>query len=781
MSNSRMLRASAFDIASVMNEPYRRGLTGQDSCASARILYRAGMDLSADRSSVIVGFDFSGDDMLRGELLTLDQGLTVLYGLNGTGKSRMLRGIRGALLGIQTDVNISLIARATVTSEAERFIRGSQLGPVRSARPLALALAQELADPGDYMASPGQRSSERVLTAEVAKEVISRHIAESAGGLHDDFTAEVLEDRLFLLAPVGAAGTPAWAAYAVADASRPAASRVAAEVANLEDSFPHGDSADEGWAEDFDDYVERLRALPVLEGAAQVFVARGPMPLVVRPSSVLFYSVSAWDLESEAPVSLLGEIDFGLDVLDLERDASEVTHDYIARLVAGSLIDEDRLDADERFDGSFPLGNPERLNHLWRRLEDGQRDVAQRLIEETVAEAASQLGERVTTMLSGVLLDPIVARLRIAPSAIRVAAPALEWLFHRASRDWVVVGMTGLSKAERDWAERSINDAVYWHRREHDPRVEDPLRAVVYLLDEPESALHRAAEAFMARSLREWATDPRRSLIVATHSPELLDTTRARLIGLQHARTPGGATARVLDLGDRGLLEELGLTPSDLLRWPRVLLLVEGMHDHVLLDQYLGERLRASRVDVLVLRGGTRLPLTVDSRVLFEHTEAHVVGLVDNENAENLRVTWERAQEAASQGALARAVDIVLNGIPRERPEGDFIRDWLTGALERGLNGRITPYAFERRDVIEYLPVAEFVPSADSWEELHQEHWLARESGKSIAKDFKAWLRITYGVDITEESLRAAATGTEVPAEFERFMKTLEAISARMG
>jgi ABC-type hemin transport system ATPase subunit len=57
------------------------------------------MDFIVDPGPVIVGFDFSGDEMLRGEMLTLEQGLTVRYGLNGTGKSRLLRGIRGALLG----------------------------------------------------------------------------------------------------------------------------------------------------------------------------------------------------------------------------------------------------------------------------------------------------------------------------------------------------------------------------------------------------------------------------------------------------------------------------------------------------------------------------------------------------------------------------------------------------------------------------------------------------------------------------------------------------------
>lgn len=737
----------------------------------------------SESNPVIVGFDFSGDDMLRGELLALEQGLTVLYGLNGTGKSRLLRGIRGALLGVQTDVNISLIARATVNPGLDEFNRGqSWYRPTTEPRPFALAVAQELADPSDYFASPGQRSSERQLKSAQVEAVITAHIVFKVGREDPELKAEVLEDRFFLLAPTGTEDAPSWAAYAVADASRPAAQKATAQIAKLEETFPNEEDFEDEvvWDDEVDAHNSRMADAPVMN--TQGFVARGPRKAWIEPAKVTLYEAGLIDLDFEEPMNLVGPIDFSVDVLDLERDAVNATNDYIAQIVAGSLQDAGRFEENGAFDGTFPLGNPERVSEYWRDLEDERRANAHDLVERTITEAADQLGERVTSALGDVLLDHLVARLEVAPPALRAAVPSLEWRFHRASTDRVKVGLAELSKAERLWAERSINEAIYWHRREHDEQQVGSLRPVVYLLDEPEAALHRAAEAFMARSLLARAKDPRHVLMVATHSPELLDTTEARLIGLQHTQTRLDPTVRQLDLGDRGLLGELGLTPSDLLRWPRVLLLVEGLHDEVLLDHYLGDRLRAARVDVLVLRGGTRLPLTVDSRVLFEHTEAHVVGLVDNEDAENLSTTWEGAQEAAVQGDTQAAIDIVLAGIPRTRSEADFIRDWLTGALRRGLDGRITPYALERADIIDYLPVAAFVPSATSWDALRAEHQAARKGApKSTAREFKAWLRTKHAADFTEETLRSAAKGTTVPAEFEMLMKTLESISARKG
>jgi len=42
----------------------------------------------------VVGFELLGDPVLGGEFIAFEDGLNVLYGLNGAGKSRLLTGIR---------------------------------------------------------------------------------------------------------------------------------------------------------------------------------------------------------------------------------------------------------------------------------------------------------------------------------------------------------------------------------------------------------------------------------------------------------------------------------------------------------------------------------------------------------------------------------------------------------------------------------------------------------------------------------------------------------------
>lgn len=158
-----------------------------------------------------------------------------------------------------------------------------------------------------------------------------------------------------------------------------------------------------------------------------------------------------------------------------------------------------------------------------------------------------------------------------------------EWRFGRRN-----MSIDALSRAERIWAERSISEELHWSRPNQDDRV------TLYLYDEPETALRRAAESHMARALVERTRDPRQRVIAATHSPELLDTTAAFVIEVK--KMDGSSRVQAITGGTRSALHELGLNPSDLLRLARVYLLVEGRHDELLLRHYLGERRAAARI-----------------------------------------------------------------------------------------------------------------------------------------------------------------------------------------
>lgn len=698
-----------------------------------------------DLPTPILGFEVTGDTLLEGDFLPLREGLTVLYGLNGAGKTRLLRGMRAALLGVRDDVEIGMIVRAepSISGDWSRFSGDS--------RPFMVALAQSMImySPGAHPVEEGMAADEIALGPADATRIVDEFITGLAGDADPDLTAELRESRLFLLVPTGTATNPAWDAWAVADLTAPAAARVHAQLVETHEFYeansPDDDDMFDDWWEEWRDAVAD-RALfspggydPAARGRARRVSSRRFAP----------YAAHLVHAELLAGQHLSGRIDFGLDVLDVDADVRAMTTQYIA-------------------------------DRAYSPAEPGIDDDG--LIESRVAKAAAALAECADRFLAGVLPDAPIVSLVVPPPERRFAGPAVDWRFGRDS-----LGLEQLSRAELQWATRAINYALY-SRRRHDVPPAVALRPFVTLIDEPEAALHRAAEAQMAAALVRLTEDPRQIIITATHSPELLDSRDAHVIEVQRAGGSHGRSSLVheLDLADRAALGHLGLTPSDLLRWPKVILLVEGEHDEVLLECFLGDRLRAARVEIIPLHGGIKLPHTLNSQVLFKYTRAHVFAIVDNlQRASHLLEVWNRAQELAVLGNVDEAKPAVVDGLPlrdlggrKPDHESEWIRTWLGTALDAGFASRITPFGFSASDIIEYLPVERVVPGASSWADLHDEHTRMREARKGTTpNDFKKWLSKARGVDFSPTALRTAARGIEAPPEFLRLMDEIEARS----
>lgn len=77
-----------------------------------------------------------------------------------------------------------------------------------------------------------------------------------------------------------------------------------------------------------------------------------------------------------------------------------------------------------------------------------------------------------------------------------------------------------------------------------------------------------------------------------------------------------------------------------------------------------------------------------------------------------------------------------------------------------------------------YLPVERVAPKAQSWNELHRHHSEARSMKSGVPRRFEDWLTQKYGVTFGEPELLKYAAHVDVPRDFERLMKSIEAISA---
>lgn len=145
-------------------------------------------------------------------------------------------------------------------------------------------------------------------------------------------------------------------------------------------------------------------------------------------------------------------------------------------------------------------------------------------------------------------------------------------------------------------------------------------RPALYLIDEPERNLHPLAQhdaaAFLAAMAREG-----NDVVAASHSPAFLDIPLAQA-QYAHVRRIGGYST-VSVLGAR-ILEQLdlageaaGLTRSDLLQLTRGFLIVEGLHDQLVVDHFFGDELEAARVRVLAFRGASEALALLDAQLLL--------------------------------------------------------------------------------------------------------------------------------------------------------------------
>lgn len=348
---------------------------------------------------------------------------------------------------------------------------------------------------------------------------------------------------------------------------------------------------------------------------------------------------------------------------------------------------------------------------------------------------------------------------------------ALHWYVAYGEYEFNRVPLAGLSRAESRWAYIAIRRALDLSGS-----------ATVLVIDEPEAALHRVAERHMARGLGGLPM-LRPQVVVATHSPEVLN---AQSVCSTHVAKDNGRT-RVGQMPLLGpeTLAELGLSPSDLLGLYRIFLLVEGEHDEIVITTLCRDFLDAARVKIVPLRGGSKLPRTVDSQVLFDLSDAHVVAVLDNVVIEEINAAWTEAQTRYLSGSAEEAIDFLSRALKANKKgdETDWIMGWLGRALKKGVHARMSPYGLAARDIIEYLPVEILVPRADkSWSELRREHEAAMSSldkSKGL-HDFKTWLTRTYGADMSVANVRRATDSVrEIPEEFRKLGYHLREISAR--
>jgi predicted ATPase len=309
------------------------------------------------------------------------------------------------------------------------------------------------------------------------------------------------------------------------------------------------------------------------------------------------------------------------------------------------------------------------------------------------------------------------------------------------------------SSAERRWirlAKAAVKETTQW-----------------IVIDEPESGLHRTAEAELAQRLSSPSWSSSSVVVVATHSPEFLDLPNAHVL---HADF---GTIREFTSFNREELASLGLRPGDLLTHLNTFLLVEGEHERIIFESLFADELRRLQCKIIVARGAKNMKDIFESQVIFDFTDAKIVSLLDNTEADRVVEIWSEARKLAAIGKVIESGEYLRTALPKSKSgENIFLSQFLTSALTHGQHERVEVWGLSKPDIVLYLPPENFGIKR-TWEELLSEHGPSDPS-------FKTWATKKYGADFSVETIhKAVKTLDHVPDEFGDLMLRIAEVCKR--
>lgn len=279
-------------------------------------------------------------------------------------------------------------------------------------------------------------------------------------------------------------------------------------------------------------------------------------------------------------------------------------------------------------------------------------------------------------------------------------------------------------------------------------------RPALLVMDEPERALHSAAQVQVAETLVGALSDVEIydllvfSAIVATHSPAFLSLPGVNLVHVTRG-TDRNVSLEAIDttIGIEGVTAELGLTRSDALLTIRCFMFVEGEHDAAVIRALFSDTLRDRHVQLSNMSGAANIQAHLTAQHLLAFSDARIRVVLDRLGA-TVGQHWETAKAAFKEGDMdgSRRELEKVSRLPGR--EAKWLYEAGLAALARGQLDRIDVVGLEEKDIINYLPVEQIVPGAVSWRALSKEYF---DTKPNMA--FKDWLKKSKGARITAARL----------------------------
>jgi predicted ATPase len=289
------------------------------------------------------------------------------------------------------------------------------------------------------------------------------------------------------------------------------------------------------------------------------------------------------------------------------------------------------------------------------------------------------------------------------------------------------------------------------------------------IIDEPESGMHRTAEAELANVLAspEWVTG--NILVIATHSPEFLNLPNVNVIHMVKG------SSHIMSKNTREKFMELGIRPSDLLAGIRTFLLVEGEHEKVIFETMFLDELERMKCRIIVARGAKNMKDIFESQFIFDFTDAVVISLLDNIDSKQVEDVWNESRNLVQSGKIIEAGQYVRQSLPGSKSgENVFLSQFLTLALANGQHERVEVCGLSKPDIVFYFEPGDF-GLKKSWAELLELH-------KNDKQSFKGWATKKFNADFSVGSIEKAALNCNVlPDEFGGLMMKIADITKRIS
>ncbi|MFC9555987.1 hypothetical protein ACFTWF_34785 [Rhodococcus sp. NPDC056960] len=693
----------------------------------------------------IIGVSLRGSGPISEILhLELDDGLSVLYGLNGAGKSHVLRALTDCLLGIKGGDYAGIHIQLDDAPPNSYAIFPQQIDQVLNA-----AIKHERGDmfssysfdEHEILDSEYRESSDDELSID---EKLFKLIELRAS--HHGFSSEtkqalndLIQYRRFTLHPDGDGTWSLWLAAGISDSML--ASNLLATVPDSLDTFYREVFAGEP---DSGPYTHPL--VPML--IAMNYATHFPTTGTGEPPQ----THSEWPNWLQVPVFSIGK---GITLrpttaIDTAIDTSQLNVDTLVAITGVT---------------SRPSNKRNPMITATPMVTATSGDTLG-LVSE-IETRKLQIESDCNYYISLMLISPPTIRFNLRTADELLLGDRPRWEFSVSSSPDRWLSIEKLSTAQLRWAQYSIRLAIA-HRDE---------APVVFLCDEPELGLHRLAERRVAAGLVELAQKGQMSVLAATHSSFVLDNAKATKILTYRDKNGAGATRvrpltySLLDDLDIDLsVVQLGLQFSDLIQLMNVAVVVEGLHDEVVLKNLLRPHLDKASAGIFAMRGAKNAKSLVEAKLLFMATNARVLVVLDNLDNQIISGHWKAICDAADEGDLDEARRKVggllsLKGVDEAR----YLAELATAALETGNISRVEIFGLSQPDIVCYLPEADLLTdSTQSWEMLIR-RWKndAPMTGPSNIKKYLnkiGCLPLPNSEELNSAITSAALSAAETPA-----------------